>query len=270
MLTKRIVKETGKFATKRQKYLPMVDVSKPVSVSASNSKTGNILSFSLPPKITCPNSKQCFSICYAVGMYNNESQKNTPIAWERNLEIIEGDPERAIQELSKVIQSKINGSKRTKREVLFRIHVSGDFYSQAYLELWRQLALKYPDVLFYTYTKMYYYFKNFDMPFNFKCLASFMESIPLEHAFKISDDVGLKMAYAMRIEEFKKLDKEVRSQFFVCPEITTKQVIKKNYKRWGYDKFQDAVKDKMKVNCRTCRACFDESVTSRHILLPTH
>ena len=270
MLTKRIVKVSGKFSDKRKKYLPMVDESKPIAVSSSNAKTGNILSFSLPPKITCPNSSQCFKICYAVGMYGNEYRKNTPISWEKNLQIIENDPNRAIQELSSVIQSKLNGSKRTGRQVLFRIHVSGDFYSQDYLQLWHDLAVKYPDVLFYTYTKMYYYFKNYAMPANFKCLLSFMDSIPLEHAFTISDDVGLRIAYSTKIEKFRQLPAETRKQFFVCPEITTKQVINKNWKRWGYAKQSDAVKDKMKVNCRTCRACFDDSVTTRHILLPEH
>ena len=95
MLTKRIVKESGDFAKKRQKYLPMID-DKGIAVSSSNTKTGNILSFSIPPKITCPNSAQCFEICYAVGMYNNEYRKNTPISWERNLKILEETPQKAI------------------------------------------------------------------------------------------------------------------------------------------------------------------------------
>ena len=270
MLTKRIVKESGKFKEKRAKYLKMVDNTKPLAISSSNEKTGGILSFSLPPKITCPNSKQCFNICYAVGMYNNEYRKNTPISWEKNLQIVESDQKRAIEELSKVLATKDKTAKKTGKQVLFRIHVSGDFYSLDYVNMWLDLARKFPDILMYTYTKMYYYFKRIDLPTNFKVLLSFMDGIPIEHALTISNDVGRNIAYTTSIEKFRALPVETRKLFFVCPEITTKQIIKKKWKEWGYKNMTEAVKEKMKINCRTCRACFDEGVTTRHILLPEH
>jgi hypothetical protein len=62
-----------------------------------------------------------------------------------------------------------------------------------------------------------------------------MESIPIDIAFKIRDSIkkGFKIAHSMKLENFKKLPKEVRKRFFVCPEITTKAVIKKNFRKWG-------------------------------------
>ena len=35
----------------------------------------------------------------------------------------------------------------------YRIHASGEFFSQAYLDSWQQIAEAYPSVIFYAYTK---------------------------------------------------------------------------------------------------------------------
>lgn len=42
-----------------------------------------------------------------------------------------------------------------------RIHESGDFYNQNYLDAWVKVAKDFPDVVFYAYSKSYPYFKKY-------------------------------------------------------------------------------------------------------------
>ena len=43
--------------------------------------------------------------------------------------------------------------KLKKRPKLFRVHASGDFYSQSYVDKWVLIANENPDIIFYAYTK---------------------------------------------------------------------------------------------------------------------
>ena len=54
-----------------------------------------------------------------------------------------------------------------------RIHVSGDFYSLAYFEAWRSVAVARPDLLFYAYTKSAHLLPNrSDLPQNLRITIS--------------------------------------------------------------------------------------------------
>lgn len=54
--------------------------------------------------------------------------------------------------LKELICNQIKRSKTTKT---IRIHSSGDFFSQAYIDMWKEIMQEFPDLKFYTYTKQF-------------------------------------------------------------------------------------------------------------------
>jgi hypothetical protein len=102
-----------------------------------------------------------------------------------------GGPSKFADIMTKTFDEKLpRGSK------IFRIHVGGDFFSKAYLDGWIQVALKNPDILFYTYTKSYPYFKNVVLPSNFRVVFS----LGGKHDKEIIND-RLKFAVVVNSEE---------------------------------------------------------------------
>lgn len=61
------------------------------------------------------------------------------------------------------------------RGFLYRLHVSGDFFSQAYFDAWLKVAQTFPNRIFYAYTKaLPFWIKRLsDIPFNFRLNASY-------------------------------------------------------------------------------------------------
>jgi hypothetical protein len=53
-----------------------------------------------------------------------------------------------------------------------RLHDSGDFYSQEYLDAWKKIAQALPDMVFYAYTKSLHLDLYSDKPENFKLVQS--------------------------------------------------------------------------------------------------
>jgi len=83
-----------------------------------------------------------------------------------------------IQKLRPVVASSWEANFKVSQEVDFsermvvhkkfkyvRVHASGDFYSQEYINKWVKIAERYPDVIFYAYTKRM-------QEFDFKILKS--------------------------------------------------------------------------------------------------
>lgn len=63
----------------------------------------------------------------------------------------------------------------TKKKIrIFRIHDSGDFYSQEYFDAWVETAKKRPDILFYAYTTSipFWVERKDELPKNFRLIAS--------------------------------------------------------------------------------------------------
>lgn len=93
---------------------------------------------------TCPGAKECRDVCYAKqGMYVFPNVKNA-----RNLSLeqtLDGSfTQNMIEDLYKFSAKGIN---------TVRIHDSGDFYSQKYLDKWFNIARSMPWMKFYAYTK---------------------------------------------------------------------------------------------------------------------
>ena len=76
----------------------------------------------------------------------------------------------------KELKPKIKTAKRQGKQVVIRVHDSGDFYSWEYAEKWFQIAQLNPEVIFYAYTKMIPLFnllkKQGKIPSNFRIIYS--------------------------------------------------------------------------------------------------
>ena len=105
--------------------------------------------FNLPSKVTCPGKTAlCSKVCYATKaerMYKQVIPFRT-----KNLTLSQ-------QEIFiEVITNEIETLVEKKKLKTVRIHESGDFYSQKYLDKWLVIANKFPKIIFYAYTKSWH------------------------------------------------------------------------------------------------------------------
>ena len=118
---------------------------------------------------TCPQAGTCASVCYArQGTYTWPATKK---AREFNLErtrLGNAFEDIACKDLAKIKQS------------IIRIHDSGDFYSQNYLNAWINIAWANPNKIFYAYTK--------SLNLNFTCAPSNMR-ITQSQGGKLDDKI---------------------------------------------------------------------------------
>jgi hypothetical protein len=110
-----------------------------------NRKLGkNVGVFNLPARKTCPGATSyCGSVCYA--MKAERCYKSARESREKNYQA-SLDPSFSVLMYAEL--TKFKGSQ-------VRIHESGDFYSQPYLNCWVTIAAAFPAITFLAYTKMY-------------------------------------------------------------------------------------------------------------------
>ena len=108
-----------------------------------------VLGFGLPADMTfeggntCPGAGACRGVCYAKqGRY---LMANVRDARMHNFNVSQGAgfAAAAIADLQRL----------TKRYNVVRVHDSGDFYSQEYVNAWKSIARAFPATIFYAYTK---------------------------------------------------------------------------------------------------------------------
>lgn len=112
---------------------------------------------------TCPNAGACAKGCYALaGAYRFS---NVAQAFERRLAATQSDL---------FIDAMLSDIDKQKAERI-RIHDSGDFYNEEYLDRWLKIMRARPNVEFYAYTKMISLFnrRKADLPKNFTLIYSF-------------------------------------------------------------------------------------------------
>ena len=113
-------------------------------LTKGNKKVKALL-FSLPPITSCLNSKSCASTCYAVKAYKQyPSVRNL---WDDNLRLVTNS-------LFELYDDLDNQLSKAKDGTIVRIHQSGDFLTQEYINMWVQLISKYNNIIFYGYTKV--------------------------------------------------------------------------------------------------------------------
>lgn len=121
---------------------------------------------------TCPNADACRFGCYA--MAGNYLRPNVKAKLMERYELTQsGDMVRVLDaEIRDVIKKKY-----ADKDIFIRVHDTGDFYSEQYLNDWFTLARLHPDITFYCYTKMITMFKAYDswgrVPANFKYVQSY-------------------------------------------------------------------------------------------------
>lgn len=105
----------------------------------------SIASFSIPAGISCPDAGTCNGgFCYAqTGRF---SMNNTIRSHVKNY---------LASQKNYFVDVMIDRIFRLKRVELIRIHVAGDFYSQAYVNKWTQIISNCPEMKFYAYTKSF-------------------------------------------------------------------------------------------------------------------
>ena len=116
--------------------------------------------------LTCPNAGACASLCYARnGTYLFPKVK---AAHARNLK-------RVLDNLDGWKLDMIAEARKRAAGRYVRIHDSGDFFDDAYLAAWIEIAAAVPETTFYAYTKEVSRFKRMvegRAPSNFKWLYS--------------------------------------------------------------------------------------------------
>lgn len=125
----------------------MANIANTINISKGNSKTGAIPSFSLPSGRTC--SKEACRTCYQQGCYARKLERLRPSVREsyaHNLMVMTLCPDDAEAQLNDYFDLP-NATR------LFRIHVSGDFFSTEYFEMWLRVIRKHPETRFLAFTK---------------------------------------------------------------------------------------------------------------------
>lgn len=118
-----------------------------LNISKGNSKTGAIPSFSLPSGRTC--SAQACRTCYQQGCYARKLERlrpNVRQSYEHNLSVMTLHPDDA----EACLNAYFDLPNATR---LFRIHVSGDFFSAGYFEMWLRVIRSHPGTQFLAFTK---------------------------------------------------------------------------------------------------------------------
>lgn len=149
-----------------------------IHISKGNMKTGAIPSFSLPSGVTC--SAQACRTCYAQGCYARKIERLRPSVrktYEENLLYARSYP-KLLENYLDMYFSMPNAPR------FFRIHVTGDFFSRAYFEMWMRIIRKHPDVKFLAFTKrdgiIQPYLK--DIPDNLSLVWSAWPGVPVPKA----------------------------------------------------------------------------------------
>lgn len=125
-----------------------------------------VMNFGLPAyksqsgKLICPMADSCIKFCYArKGAY---IWSNVKPAFEKRYELSKTD-----QFVDAMCDEIVK-----KKPTYVRVHDSGDYYSRAYLKKWIEIAIRNPEVKFYSYTNMVQLFKETNLPENFDVIFS--------------------------------------------------------------------------------------------------
>lgn len=101
-----------------------------------------VVGFGLPAVETCPGASACRSVCFATqGTYRFKGVRAVRAAnW-------------LASQSSSFVDDMIAAISRRRTRNTVRVHDSGDFYNQEYLDSWFAIARALPGTRFYAYTK---------------------------------------------------------------------------------------------------------------------
>jgi hypothetical protein len=139
----------------------------PKRLVCGNGKLHKMFVFDLPAVKTCLNCKDCKATCYA--MQAQIQYPNTRVFRETNLHLFLNNREI----LSNLIKMQLSRARTT----VVRLHGSGEFFSQDYIEFWADIISQFPEIRFYVYTKVEQIldFSNINSLNNFNLISSFID-----------------------------------------------------------------------------------------------
>ena len=179
------------------------------------------LIWSIPPISTCPfATKLCTKFCYAMKAW--KAYPNVRKAWTENFnETLSADfVDNMLAELwGEIAKPKYNKAK----QIVVRIHESGDFYCEDYANEWLNIAWNmelfkavHPNaekVKFMAYTKSIKYFADADIPNNMTIRFSlWSDTEPSQKA--LAEEMGLPIYTA--VESFTNEPKKERCECVDC------------------------------------------------------
>lgn len=198
-----------------------------LNVSRENKKlvpndTTAFIIWNLPAKITCPYATEhCKAACYAVK--SEVAYPDCLPSRMRNLE--ESRKDSFIAKMSFTILSIAAGTK--KKQIIVRIHESGDFYNKAYANAWLAImrnCIGDRRIKFIAYTKSFKFFDGVKLPKNFSLRASVWDDTTAESLEIISRN---NWNIYTAVDKFEKGDKFTRCR---CADCATCGKCWKNYK----------------------------------------
>lgn len=175
-----------------------------VCVSTGNTKIGKVLNVSLPAVFSCMQCKHCAKECYDV---RDCRYTNTLKARARNWSIVTRSPEKYFSDIRRAIEK--HPSFR-----YFRWHVGGDIPNLNYFAEVVAIAREYPNVRFWTYTKVYGLVNEYVRTHG----GSIAEAIPENMSVMFSEWRGFRMDNPYGFAEFKAYydDETVPSGIMEC------------------------------------------------------
>lgn len=146
-----------------------------ISLSAGNKKLPyNTLIFNILSELTCPfKTSFCASKCYA-----KKAERLYPSVRASRKNNLKRSQNVNFKDDVFSMVSAIN-EKMPNLITHFRIHESGDFYSQAYFDQWQSIARLFPKIQFYAYTKSF--FLNFEKKADNMILIASFDHSSTEH-----------------------------------------------------------------------------------------
>lgn len=130
-------------------------------IQDGNRKLHNTFMFNIPAT-----KEICGRIC--PGCYAEREQNRFPVILKARLERYEAS---LLPSFVETVNKEISRTKKPFQ--FFRIHASGEFYSQEYINKWVQIAKANPTKIFYAYTKR---LKDFD----FSALKSLQNTVIID------------------------------------------------------------------------------------------
>lgn len=200
-----------------------------------------IINFSLPPIITCPESNtECEKYCYAKKFYR--LYPNVKKNWDENLQ--ESMKPSFVKNMIKEL--------KLKKWKICRIHVSGDFYDGQYARKWIKIIKQFPNKIFYAYTKAFNDSEyRYSFPDNFIIIKSLSHNNPV--LFDNSEDIN----------GFRRVTAPFRYGDFGWEHVSVVIGTKKEpfkLKSW----FNCA------MDCKKCNYCYNPDIYNKKIIFPKH
>lgn len=172
------------------------------TVLVDNNEYGFLI-FSLPARECCPYATElCRKICY--GRNAQELFKHVYNCRKRNYE--ESLKDNFVEDMIEIISYNLERKKYKNKTILFRIHETGDMYSQNYTDKWIEIAnyFKYNNrIIFQSYTKSLEYIKQKINSTNIKFMFSIMQDTKSE---------DIELAHKLNLNTFEALPSNLFEQ----------------------------------------------------------